>query len=161
MYEPLTSDDALEATPRPRERTLAGHTKSHIPAGFAAPAADNLDRSLDLHDYVGTRPPSTFFFRATRDATEGNTNPDVHAGDLLVVDRAADPVNGSLVIAAVDGSFVIRRLLKKNGQFSLTDDAETEQALPIDPEQDTRFFGVVTFVIRDVRVRNTNGSRQQ
>ncbi len=35
----------------------------------------------------------------------------IHDGDVLVVDRALEPEHGSIVIAAVDNEFTVKRLL--------------------------------------------------
>jgi len=73
---------------------------------FPAPGDTSIDTSLDLNQLV-KNPVATFFMRVEG---EGLTHECIHPGDLLIVDRSLDPVPGKLVVAAIDGSFVIRRL---------------------------------------------------
>ncbi len=79
-----------------------------IPAGFPSPAAGYEKQDLNLHEYCVRHPSATYFLRV-----EGNSMEDarIHDGDVLVVDRALEPEHGSIVIAAVDNEFTVKRLL--------------------------------------------------
>jgi len=76
-----------------------------IPPGFASPAEDDLDVPLNLHKYVVHHPAATFFVRMTGDAMEGH---GIYNGDILVVDRSLTPKQESIVVALVDGEFIVR-----------------------------------------------------
>ena len=78
-----------------------------VSAGFPSPADDHIERRLSLDDHLIRHPESTFFMRAAGDDW---IEDGIHDGDLLVVDRAAPPTTGSLVVAAIEGEFVIRRV---------------------------------------------------
>ncbi len=107
---------------------LFGH---RVRAGFPSPADDYLEQALDLNEHVIQHPAATYYVRAQG---ESMMRVGIHDGDLLVVDRALEPVHGDIVIAALDGELTCkildlkkRRLLSGNDVFppiELGEDAE-------------------------------------
>ena len=87
--------------------------------------------ALDLNDLVVQHPAATYFVRADGDVCDRTTG--IAPGDILVVDRALQPKPGKLVVAIIDGDFVIRKYLVNK--------KETKSA-------SLQVFGVVTFIIR-------------
>ncbi|HPE72921.1 MAG: S24 family peptidase [Candidatus Competibacter sp.] len=78
-----------------------------VSAGFPSPADDHVERRLSLDTHLIRSPESTFLMRAAgNDLAEDG----IHDGDLLVVDRAAPPSTGSLVVAVIEGALVLRRV---------------------------------------------------
>ncbi|WP_199634810.1 translesion error-prone DNA polymerase V autoproteolytic subunit [Serratia sp. PAMC26656] len=77
------------------------------PAGFPSPADDYTEQLIDLNDFI-KHPAATYFICATG---ESMSDGGILSGDLLIVDRAEKSVHGSIVIAAVDGEFTVKRLL--------------------------------------------------
>lgn len=102
-----------------------------VRAGFPSPADDYLEQALDLNEHVIQHPAATYYVRAQG---ESMMRVGIHDGDLLVVDRALEPVHGDIVIAALDGELTCkildlkkRRLLSGNDVFppiELGEDAE-------------------------------------
>ena len=81
-----------------------------IPAGFPSPAQDYLAKRIDLNDLLIKHPGSTFYVRA-----EGNSMfPDIGDGDLLVIDRHSEVVNGSIVLACINNEFCIKKYYKRS-----------------------------------------------
>jgi len=78
-----------------------------VQAGFPSPATDHMDDRLDIVEYLAAHPESTFYFRVKGDSMTGA---GIHNGDLLVVDRAAEPISGCVVVAAIDGDLTVKRL---------------------------------------------------
>lgn len=76
-------------------------------AGVPSPAADYIERTLDLNEYCIRHPSATYFVRAEGDSM---VLAGINSGDLLVVDRAETPQHGDIVIAAVEGEFTVKRL---------------------------------------------------
>ena len=83
-------------------------------AGFPSPATDHMDKKIDLNEFIVKHPAATFYVR-----TEGNSmlGAGIHSGDLLVVDRSLKAVNGSIIVAIVDGEFTVKRLCLKNNNI--------------------------------------------
>src|SRR3989338_2221858 len=85
-------------------------------AGFPAPGDDLIEKVLDINDLVVKHPASTFFVRVEGDSMEGA---GIFSGDVLVVDRAVDAKDGLIVVAAVYGEMVVKRLSKREGSLFL------------------------------------------
>src|SRR6056297_1953129 len=77
-------------------------------AGFPAPGDDQVERVLDINDLVVQHPESTFFVRVEGDSMDGV---GIFSGDVLVVDRAPEARDGSIVVAAVNGELVVKVLV--------------------------------------------------
>ena len=71
-----------------------------VSAGYPSPADDYLDGSLDLNQHLIKHPTATFFVRV---AGESMREAGIHSGDVLIVDRALTPGDGSVIIAIVNG----------------------------------------------------------
>lgn len=75
-----------------------------VPAGFPAPADDQVERRLHLDTHLIHNPEDTFFMRVQGDDLHEQ---GIHHGDLLVVDRTAAASTGSLVVAEIAGAFAL------------------------------------------------------
>lgn len=111
-----------------------------VPAGFPSPADDYIDRWLDLNEYLVRNKASTFFMRVTGDSMEGA---GIFDGDLLVVDKSLEPVDGQVVIAEIDGSIRVKRLLRK-GERCWLESANPKYPLVEVRDEGARIWGVVT-----------------
>jgi DNA polymerase V len=76
--------------------------------GFPSPARDYLDGGIDLNRELVRDRTSTFLMRVSGNAMAAS---GIHDGDELVVDRAASPRHGSVVVAVLEGELVVRRLV--------------------------------------------------
>jgi len=116
-----------------------------VSAGFPSPADDYVSESLDLNEYIIEQRDTTFFVRAKGNSMIGA---GIHDGDLLAVNRAKVPTHRKIVIAIVDGEFLVKRLYKRAGRVRLL--AENPEFQPIDFQdgQELVIWGVVTGVVR-------------
>lgn len=116
-----------------------------VPAGFPSPADDFVERRLSLDKHLIRHPASTFLLRVSGDCLAGA---GVHDGDLLVVDRAAPPSTGSLVVAVVDGAFALRRLGRDAQGRRVLQSAHPEAPdRSLDAGSDATIWGVVRWAI--------------
>src|SRR5713101_2801074 len=99
-----------------------------VSAGYPSPADDYLDSALDLNQHLIKHPAATFFVRV---AGESMQEAGIHSGDVLIVDRALPPSDGSVVIAAVNGELTVKRLLKRHGTLLLMPENQQYPPLPI------------------------------
>lgn len=120
---------------------------SKVPAGFPSPADDHLEAKLDLNQYLIRHPAATFFVRASGDSMIGA---GIQDGDILVVDRSLEPVEGKIVIAAVGGELTVKRLSLKHGKQQLLPANDRYAPLDVNPELGIHIWGVVTTVIHAV-----------
>nr|WP_310615758.1 translesion error-prone DNA polymerase V autoproteolytic subunit [Pantoea cypripedii] len=118
-------------------------------AGFPSPAADYVERELDLNEYCIRHPAATFFVRASG---QSMTDIGLRDGDLMVVDRAETPCHGDIVIAAIDGEFTVKQLLISPKEPRVTLQPMNPDYSPIYPNPDNlEIFGVVTVFLHKTR----------
>jgi DNA polymerase V len=118
-----------------------------VSAGYPSPADDYLDGSLDLNQHLIKHPTATFFVRV---AGESMREAGIHSGDVLIVDRALAPGDGSVIIAIVNGELTVKRLAKCHGKLLLM--PENHQYPPLAITETTAFevWGVLTYAIHRV-----------
>ncbi|MDI6860700.1 MAG: translesion error-prone DNA polymerase V autoproteolytic subunit [Caldisericia bacterium] len=120
---------------------------SKVSAGFPSPADDFIEKTLDLNDLLIKHPQATFFVRVL-----GNSmiNANIRDGDILVVDKALEPKEGDIVIANVDGEFVLKRIRKKDGKLYLFPENSDFNPIEIKEGMECEIWGVVTYVIHKI-----------
>ncbi len=109
-------------------------------AGFPAPGDDLVERPLDLNDLLISNPTSTFFVRVSGDSMEGA---GIFDGDYLVVDRVVEPTQGKIVVAAVFGEMVVKRLSKHQSNAALVSENDNYEPILISEKEDVYIWGVV------------------
>lgn len=119
-----------------------------ISAGFPSPAENFVDRSLDLNEYLVSHPAATFFVKVEGDSMIGA---GINSGDILIVDRAQEAAHDKIIVAHVNGEFTIKRLKLVNDTIFLMPENPNYRPLQITQEMSFEVWGVVTFVIHDVR----------
>jgi DNA polymerase V len=78
-----------------------------VAAGYPSPAQDYFDGRIDLNEHLIKDVTSTYVVRVTGQSMEGAGISD---GDELIVNRALEPKDGSVVVAVLDGELTIKRL---------------------------------------------------
>lgn len=122
---------------------------------FPSPAQDYAASRISLDEVCGTQRNSVYLVRAEGGAITAGIHPDA----LLVLDRAATAVHGSVVLASVGGELVIRRLclvpmrgleyLDGSGNITMIDDGEDIN----DDGGTMEVYGVITYALNDMRTR--------
>jgi DNA polymerase V len=114
-------------------------------AGFPAPGDDFVEVSLNIHDLMVKHPDSTFFVRVEGDSMEGA---GIFSGDVLVIDRQVDPSHGSIVVAALQGGLVVKRLKKEDDQIFLVSENPAFLPIKVGESEECFIWGVVTGSLR-------------
>lgn len=120
---------------------------SSVKAGFPSPADDFIDKRLDLNDYLIKHPSATFFFTVGGNAMK---NAGIYAGDTLIVDRSLDPYQNCIIVAVIEGNFLVRRYTRSTTGVILFPENDHEQPISITSDIDFTVWGVVTTVIHKV-----------
>ncbi len=137
-----------------RATILGGMNESHteLPlmssrpqAGFPAPGDDQVEKVLDINDLVVRHPAATFFVRVEGDSMEGA---GIFGGDVLVVDREVVPRDGSIVVAAVFGEMVVKRLRAQGNTHILASENEQYAPITVTGNDDCFIWGVVVGSVR-------------
>jgi len=119
---------------------------SRVPAGFPSPADDYVEARLDLNEHLVRHPAATFFVRVAGDSMSGA---GIHCGDILVVDRAIEPIDKSIVVAALHGELTVKRLRRNNDKVRLEPENPDYPVIEIAEGEDLVIWGVVTSSIRE------------
>ncbi len=111
-----------------------------VEAGFASPAADYVEESLDLQSYLILNPPATFFVRL-----RGRSMVDAGLldNDVVVVDRSIPGRVNGIVVAVWQGGLVVKRLRWVDKRLALVAEnrLETYPALYLDEDPDHVIWG--------------------
>ncbi|USD19794.1 translesion error-prone DNA polymerase V autoproteolytic subunit [Microbulbifer variabilis] len=116
---------------------------SGVPCGFPSPADDHLEAALSLDDHLVARPAATYMVRANGDSM---INAGIHDGDLLIVDRSLAPVDGDVVVVALDGQLTCKILDRRRGRLLPAN--SNYPAIPIWEGQELIVEGVVKASVR-------------
>ena len=115
-----------------------------ISAGFASPADDHLEKCIDLNEFLIQKPAATFMLRVEGDSMIGA---GIHDGDLLIVDRSSTAIDGSIVIAVVNGDLTVKRLNKGKNKVTLMPENPAYSPITILEGGDFFIWGCVKHVV--------------
>jgi len=78
-----------------------------VAAGYPSPAQGYFDGRIDLNEHLIKDITSTYVVRVSGDSME---DAGISDGDELIVNRALEPRDGSVVVAVLDGELTVKRL---------------------------------------------------
>lgn len=122
-----------------------------VAAGFPSPAEGYIEKHLDLNEHLIEHPSATFFVKASGESMIGA---GIFPGDLLIVDRALNPVNGSVIIAVIDGEFTVKRLHIAKENIELLPENRSFKPIPITEDTDFQIWGVVAHCVHALQKQN-------
>ncbi len=151
----LVKGGFLEKDPKGRIKILDIQEEggSHMPmilplfgpirAGFAAPAEEQAEEQVTLESYLVRDKKSTFLLRVKGDSM---INAGIQEGDLVIVERGANPRVGDIVVGVLDGEYTLKRLRKDKGKYYLQ--AENDAYPDLYAMEELQTAGVVRGVVR-------------
>ena len=119
-----------------------------VVAGFPSPADDYMHDTLDFNrDYI--RHPEASFYGDV----EGDSMKDagIYDGDRVIIDRAVEPRNGSIVIAWWNGEFTMKYLdltHRADGYIELRPANPDYPVFKVTAGESFEVWGVVVHLIR-------------
>ncbi|MGJ0485179.1 MAG: LexA family protein [Methylomicrobium sp.] len=143
---PAITAPLLFPSPCPKTLALPLFT-GKVAAGFPSPADDYVEKTLDLNELLVKKPAATFFARAQGESMLGA---GIHPNDILVVDRSLEPVPGKIVVCALNGELVVKRLTRMEDQWILASENPFYPDIRLNEALDMVIWGVVTHVIHPV-----------
>ncbi|MGB3796831.1 MAG: S24 family peptidase [Alteraurantiacibacter sp.] len=116
-------------------------------AGFPSPAQDWEETAIDLVALLRLDRAASYVFRVS-----GNSMREagLYDRDVVVVDRDRDPINGSIVIAIVEGGFVVRQMVIRGNVPYLEARNSTLRCEPVIANEDVELWGVVRASVRNL-----------
>lgn len=126
-------------------RRLTGSVKllGAVQAGFPSPAEEELVDILSLDEYLIRRPDATFMLTVSGDSM---IDAGIHPGDIVLVEKGANPKSGAIVVAQVDGEWTLKYYVKDKTGVRL--DPANKKYKPLRPKQSLNIGGVVRAVVR-------------
>jgi len=118
-----------------------------VHAGFPSPGEDYTEPPLNLHDLVIDHPLSTYFIRVSGHSMRGAC---IHAGDVIIVDRALTASHRKLVVVRVGRDLLLKRVQVQQRKIFLCADPPELPAIEL-KQHDMEIWGVVTYCIHRVR----------
>lgn len=116
-------------------------------AAFPSPAQDYAEKSVDIRQLVDEHPTATYYMRASDDSMiEGG----ISNGDLLVVNSAKTAVHNDIVIAVVNGEFIVRQL-QLRPVIQLMPLNRACKPIHLGSDEALEVFGVVTYIVKSTR----------
>ena len=130
-------------------RLLPGPRGAHLPvlgtvsAGFPSSADEELTDTMSLDEYLISNKAATYILKVN-----GHSMIDagILPGDMLLVERGADPRDGDIVIAQVDREWTMKYFRKRGSAVFL--EAANKDYQPIHPQEELQTAAVVRAVIR-------------
>lgn len=129
----------------------SGPSARPVSSGFGNPAEDATVRRIDLNEALIRHADATFVMRAAGDA-HAMAGAGIGPGDYLLVDRALVAASGHIVVAAVDGELMVRRLLINAGDRRLQACDPAVADIVASEDLVVEVWGVVTHVIKPLLV---------
>ena len=104
-----------------------------------------MDVALDLNKVLVHNPASTFFARVKGLSM---IEDGVDDGDLLIIDKSAEPYDGCLAVCFVDGEFTLKKY-KSMGDYALLMPANKAfQPIRVDENNQFAIWGIVRYLIK-------------
>lgn len=117
---------------------------------FVSAAQDYEMKELDLNQLLITDPPATFMISVATDC-DSMIDVGIYPGSKLIVNKALGPKakSSNIVIAIVDGEYVVKRLYKRFKIVRLLSENKAKAYPPIEfsEGQELMIWGVVQHVI--------------
>ncbi|MCW4589712.1 S24 family peptidase [Gluconacetobacter entanii] len=115
--------------------------------GFASPAADSAEGPIDLSAVLDLYRPNRYPVRVVGDALSAR---GILHGDVLIVDTAASPRTGSVVIARWQDQTIVCEITRnRDGWFLRSGRSGDGHVLrPVDGDQDAGIWAVVCALVR-------------
>lgn len=123
---------------------------SYVRAGFPNPADDHREPDIDLNAVLVRNPTATFLLRV---AGESMIDAGIYPEDIVVVDRSLEVQQRDVVVAEMEGEFLIKRFLRQNGSIILASENPAFRPLVFTPDRELEIFGVVLWRLHRHRMR--------
>ena len=122
------------------------HFSAHVSCGLFGISDDYIEKYQSLDSRFIKNKASTFFFTAASDSME----PLIREGDILIVDRSLEVVNGRVAVVCLGGEMLCKRVIRREGQVLLRSENPAYADVVVTEEMDLVVFGVVTSIAREI-----------
>jgi len=121
------------------------HYLGIISAGFPSEAYNYLEDGIDFNKLLVRHKETTFCLMAGGDSMKGD---GIFKGDLLVIDKLAEPYENSILVFSIDGEFTLKRLRYGIGFLELISSNPEQPSIFVREGEELRRWGVLKFAIK-------------
>lgn len=129
-----------------KEKILIKSFANIVPAGFPSPANDYVEDRIELDKLLIRHPLSTFIITCEGDSM---INAFIPPRAKLLVDKSVKPKNGDIVLAIVNGEFMVKYLKQNPYKCWLVPANKKYKELEITEEMNMQVWGVVIHILID------------
>lgn len=119
-----------------------------ITAGFPSAGEDFVEKEIDLNEYLIKNKPATFYVRVRGNSLVGIGISD---GDLLIVDKSLDFINGDLAVVYLDGEFTAKMVKVEKDKAWLISANPQYKPILVTSDNEFSIFGIVAHTIHSFR----------
>lgn len=76
-----------------------------VPAGYPDLIEPDVDKFVDLNEFLIEHPATTLFAKVTGDFGKGA---EIRNGDILIIDKGIEPTDGKYVLVSVNGEMTVK-----------------------------------------------------
>jgi DNA polymerase V len=119
-----------------------------VKAGFPSPADDYIHETLDFNKDFIRHPEATFYGDIDGDSMK---DAGIYDGDRVIIDRAVEAHDGSIIVAFLNGEFTVKYLdlkHKKDGYIELRPANPAYPVFKVEAGDSFEVWGVVIHLIR-------------
>ena len=119
-----------------------------VKAGFPSPTDDYIHETLDFNKDFIRHPEATFYGDIDGDSMK---DAGIYDGDRVIIDRAVEAHDGSIIVAFLNGEFTIKYLdlkHKKDGYIELRPANPAYPVFKVEAGDTFEVWGVVIHLIR-------------
>ncbi|MDH3977759.1 MAG: transcriptional repressor LexA [Gammaproteobacteria bacterium] len=115
----------------------------HVEAGFPSPAEEELVDNISFDEFLIDNREATYILKVKGDSM---IDAGICPGDMVIVERVAEPKVGDIVIARIDGAWTMKFFKKRGGQVYL--EPANKKYKPMVPTEELEIHSVVKGVVR-------------
>ena len=112
--------------------------------GFASPAGDNLEGTIDLAEILDLRRPSRYPVRVTGEALSSR---HILPGDILIIDAALPPIHGRVAVVMIQGAVLVAQLAYRRGEWWLQSGRNENPTVPMRGDE-AEIWGIASGLVR-------------
>lgn len=119
-----------------------------IRAGFPSPAQDYMEQAIDLNKELIRHPASTFYGRVVGNSMSGE---GIEDGDILVIDKSLELMDGDLAVCFINGEFTVKRVKLEKDFAWLVPSNPDYQPIKVTKDDEFTIWGIVTYTVKKNR----------
>ena len=116
-----------------------------VSAGFPSEAYNYTEEGIDFNKLLVKQKETTFCLIAGGDSQIGD---GISKGDLLIIDKLAEPYDNAIIVFSIDGEFTLKRLKYCDGYIELISSNPDCKPIIVREGEELKRWGVLKYSIK-------------